>query len=1196
MHLSRCLGLVWLTTIAVAKGDGQMVNYGVGSWKAEGLGNHRAVVEVSAAADAVRVHLPWRRRDADPEKKAVLVRDAAGAAVTNVAIVAANRESGDVVFQPTAGPGRYYLYYLPFTTSGISYSPTITYTPPTPADEAWLQRCGLAPAEGGNDAWRSLPEAVLLGFEAVSEFHRFDPMELIATAAEMKALLEAHPGEPCLLFPEDRAHPIRMTTDLPYRWIERGPGGTLLGEPDRNEFYVFQVGVYAVRELAGLSVAFSDLRAGERIVAPADAFTCFNTSGTDWLGRAMRPRVNVPAGHVQALWCGVQIPAEAPPGTARATVTVAADGVPGRSVDVELTIGETVLADGGVSDLGRLARLKWLNSTIGLDDEVTAPFTPLTVDGRTIGCLGRAVTFDASGFLESIRCGERELLAAPLGVRVETADGLAAWTGEPAQVTSVAPGKVTWAASRSAGPLRLHLLCAMECDGYLNVTVEIEATETVELRDVRLDIPLRREVAKYLMGLGRRGGLRPAEWRWKWEPNRATNLVWLGDVHGGIQCKLKGPRDDWNLWGVEPGALASWGNGGRGGCDVLEEGGDRVVARAYTGPRTLTAGEPLALHYGLLITPTKPLDRRHFAQRYLHEYSTVPDPDAVVANGANIVNIHQGNAHNPYINYPFRTADKLAEYVREAHARGLKVKIYYTCRELSNFTAELFCLRSLGHEVFHGGGGGGDSWLQEHLVSDYGAAWHQPYDNGEVDAAIGTVGLSRWHNYYLEGLGWLVREVGIDGLYLDGIGYNREIMKRVRKVLDRGRPGCLIDFHSGDSYGWGDARCSPASIYMEHFPYIDSLWFGEMYDYDLPPDYWLIEISGIPFGLYGEMLQGGGNPWRGMLYGMTNRLHWQGDPREIWKQWDAFGIDQAEMIGYWEPHCPVTTGRDDVLATVYRRPGRALVAIASWAPERADCRLRIDWPALGLDPDKAHLYAPEIPGFQPCRLFQPSDPLPAPVRRGWLLWLDEQPHEAPPVIDAYAGRRLILADDFDRAELGDPWITRLSERGGAKLALQDGALAISGLDNCYAYAERPLPAGATLVQCLVDTGTDAGATWGPGLAVLWPDGRVVRVNVRSMGTFGVDDGADFVFPGHTAQHRTYRLRIRIETDRVYVETSEDGEWWEHAHAYPRERYPGDPVAIRLGKSGPGGRPEDYERMARPGECAIRELRVYGPNP
>ena len=87
-------------------------------------------------------------------------------------------------------------------------------------------------------------------------------------------------------------------------------------------------------------------------------------------------------------------------------------------------------------------------------------------------------------------------------------------------------------------------------------------------------------------------------------------------------------------------------------------------------------------------------------------------------------------------------------------------------------------------------------------------------------------------------------------------------------------------------------RCSPANKYMEHFPYINSLWFGEGYDYNESPDYWLVEISGIPFGLYGEMLEGGGNPWRGMVYGMTNRLGWGGDPRPIWKFWDDFGIQQ----------------------------------------------------------------------------------------------------------------------------------------------------------------------------------------------------------------------------------------------------------------------------------------------------------------
>ena len=42
------------------------------------------------------------------------------------------------------------------------------------------------------------------------------------------------------------------------------------------------------------------------------------------------------------------------------------------------------------------------------------------------------------------------------------------------------------------------------------------------------------------------------------------------------------------------------------------------------------------------------------------------------------------------------------------------------------------------------------------------------------------------------------------------------------------------------------------------------------------------------------------------------------------------------MIGYWDQACPVRTGRKDVLATAYVKPGKTLVALASWAAEPVD--------------------------------------------------------------------------------------------------------------------------------------------------------------------------------------------------------------------------------------------------------------------
>jgi hypothetical protein len=231
-----------------------------------------------------------------------------------------------------------------------------------------------------------------------------------------------------------------------------------------------------------------------------------------------------------------------------------------------------------------------------------------------------------------------------------------------------------------------------------------------------------------------------------------------------------------------------------------------------------------------------------------------------------------------------------------------------------------------------------------------------------------------------------VQNVGIDGIYLDDVAFDRVTMKRIKRVLTRdGHPG-IIDLHSANQYNPRDGFNNSANLYMEHFPYLNRLWFGEYFDYEKnPPDFFLIEVSGIPFGLMGEMLQGGGNPWRGMVYGMTNRMPWSddADPRPIWKAWDDFGMQGTKMIGYWSPNCPVRTDNPAIPATVYRKPGAALVALASWAQQ--DTTVNLDIAGLGIDTTKVTIEAPEIRNFQPARHFNPGDPIPVPKGKGWIL-------------------------------------------------------------------------------------------------------------------------------------------------------------------------------------------------------------------
>ena len=89
--------------------------YGTGVWDADSLGNHRVVVSVDKAGEAVLATMNWRRRDLNPEEKNLIVVDAkTGKRVTNVARFTVNREKGEVVFQPQTVPGNYYIYYLTF--------------------------------------------------------------------------------------------------------------------------------------------------------------------------------------------------------------------------------------------------------------------------------------------------------------------------------------------------------------------------------------------------------------------------------------------------------------------------------------------------------------------------------------------------------------------------------------------------------------------------------------------------------------------------------------------------------------------------------------------------------------------------------------------------------------------------------------------------------------------------------------------------------------------------------------------------------------------------------------------------------------------------------------------------------------------------------------------------------------------------
>jgi Family of unknown function (DUF6067) len=587
------------------------------------------------------------------------------------------------------------------------------------------------------------------------------------------------------------------------------------------------------------------------------------------------------------------------------------------------------------------------------------------------------------------------ILAGPIHFSfINLADGKEMeWKNDGIRFTKQTSGTIQWIAANNNDAVQMEVSASMEFDGFIAYTVKVTALRDAAFKDISLQIPFTKESAKYQMGLGQKGGYRPENFEWKWDVvYKNQDGAWIGNVNAGLQYSLRDEKYvrplNTNFYLQKPLLLpSSWGNENKGGIKIAEKD-KAVVANNYSGERRMKKGDTLYYNFTLLITPFHIMNTDfQWQTRFYHKYNAI---DSIKATGATIINIHHATPINPWINYPFIEYKKMKAYIDEAHSKGLKVKIYNTVREVSNRGYETFAMRSLGHEIYSPGKGGGFSWLQEHIGDDYIAAWFVP----EIkDAAMVNSGMSRWHNYYVEGMNWLVQNVGIDGIYLDDVAFDRTTMKRIKRALTQDQHPGIIDLHSANQYNKNDGFNNSANLYMEHFPYLNRLWFGEYFDYNKnQPDFFLTEVSGIPFGLMGEMLQDGGNAWRGMVYGMTNRMPWSddADPRAIWKVWDEFGMQGTKMIGYWSDNCPVKTNNEKVLATVYKKDKAALVSIGSWADDKAMIQLNIDWNKLGINPAKAIITAPEIKNFQSAATYISSDIFPVEKGKGLVLIIKEQ--------------------------------------------------------------------------------------------------------------------------------------------------------------------------------------------------------------
>jgi hypothetical protein len=849
-------------------------------------------------------------------------------------------------------------------------------------------------------------------------------MEQLATPEQVAAFTE-RVKRGCYVFGEDRVNSIRRHDALPAHWLDDRNARLeqFSGVAQPGEFYVFQLAVYAPdQELGPLALRCTALKAGG-LTIPEAAIRCFNQGGTDFMGRSFRKELRVAKGRVQPLWIGVQIPRQAS-GRFQGNIVLSAPGVAPVDVRLQLSVAGEWLEDCGDAQSWRLSRLRWLDSSIAQSDTVVVkPFVPLRRKGNALFLLGRRLTLADGGLPSGVasyfnasntRIGDKavEVLAQPLQLIVETEVGAVKFDTGKVKFLREKPCVIEWTAANDSPALGLEVGGLVEFDGFVQLRCALVAKQAVAIQDVRLEGAFTRAASTYFMGLNRRGGVRPEIVEWKWDPNTQQDGFWIGAVNAGLKLQLKGGNFRSPLINAYYGQRKlnmpdSWCNGGLGGVVLTNQPDTRVKLAAASGKRQMQAGERLQFDFDLFLTPFKPLDTENqWKLRYFHPHQGVEDPDLadparIAAMGANVVNIHHNKLPNPCINYPYldMSFPRLIECVKKAHAAGLLAKLYYTTREISNNLPELFAFHSLNGEVIcpprEGqakpitNSNGAHPWLVEHLREDFIPAWREtlggPY-NGMLDLAVITTPDSRLDNFYLEGLAYTAAKADIDGLYIDDTSMGRKTSQRARRILDARHPNSQIDSHSWSHFNWDAGMMPSAYCYMQNFPYYNRLWYGEGFGYDARPDLWLVEMSGIPFGLMSEML-GVGQPWRGMVFGEVARLGWGGEPRPLWKAMDEFGMAGTEMIGFWDAACPVKTGNPEVLATVYRKKGSALISLASWSAKDESVRLVIDFKALGIDSANATLTAMPMDKLQPMAVYPISEAITISSNKGLLLTL-----------------------------------------------------------------------------------------------------------------------------------------------------------------------------------------------------------------
>src|SRR5690606_7719402 len=148
---------------------------------------------------------------------------------------------------------------------------------------------------------------------------------------------------------------------------------------------------------------------------------------------------------------------------------------------------------------------------------------------------------------------------APIKFTIELKNSTVVFPAATFEYKTQKNGIVSWLSTADNENFTLTCKGEMEFDGRLKYTCEVSSKADLHIQDIRIELPLKKAFATYMLGMGRMGGFTPETHLSRWL--KTEDSFWIGEATGGVQVELQGGSYHGPLLNLyKPAPPASWYN------------------------------------------------------------------------------------------------------------------------------------------------------------------------------------------------------------------------------------------------------------------------------------------------------------------------------------------------------------------------------------------------------------------------------------------------------------------------------------------------------------------------------------------------------------------------------------------------------------------------------------------------------------